>query len=170
MAHAGDQLGHKSIKSGQIAPKHNGPRLVAVGVTSPDNIGMLFRIADAVGVRQLVLIDTPAVNNRKVRRVARHCDQYVPYTEIAVSTFLTNSQTWQPLIALEITSTSEDIYKAEIPEDITLVVGNEQHGIPPKVLAVCGRAVHIPMMGQNSSMNVATAAGIALYEWHRRFR
>ena len=76
-----------------------------------------------------------------------------------------------PLVALEITTQSENIYTTtHLSENMGLVIGSERHGIPENVLAMCQAAVHLPMMGVNSSMNVAMALGIGLYEWHRRFR
>jgi tRNA G18 (ribose-2'-O)-methylase SpoU len=149
---------------------HKGPRVVAVGLQRPDNIGMLFRIADAVGVQELVFVDSPHITGRKVRRVSRHTQDAIPHRQLSSAEFLAHAARYEPLIALEITTHSQDLYTTDLPHDLTLVVGNERHGIPAAILAVCQRAVHIPMLGQNSSMNVATAAGIALYEWHRRYR
>lgn len=170
MSSAGQQLGHNATEQKAVRRANNGPRLVAVGLSSLDNIGMLFRIADAVGVRELIFVDAPDIAGRKVRRVARHTVRSTPHQQLSRDVFFTHIDRLQPLVALEITTTSRDLYTDELPANVTLVVGNEQNGIPAQVLAVCQQAVHIPMFGQNSSMNVATAAGIALYEWHRQHR
>jgi len=44
-----------------------------------------------------------------------------------------------------------------------LVVGNEVEGVEKEVLALCDDIVEIPMLGKKESLNVAVAAGIALY-------
>lgn len=44
-----------------------------------------------------------------------------------------------------------------------LVVGNEVDGVEKEVLALCDDIVEIPMLGEKESLNVAVAAGIALY-------
>lgn len=49
-----------------------------------------------------------------------------------------------------------------------LVVGDEGAGVPPKALALCDMAVEIPMQGVVASLNVATATGMAIYEWARQ--
>ena len=45
-----------------------------------------------------------------------------------------------------------------------LVVGSERNGIQHEILTCADSVYHIPMYGQNSSMNVAQATSIALYE------
>jgi tRNA G18 (ribose-2'-O)-methylase SpoU len=44
------------------------------------------------------------------------------------------------------------------------VVGSERNGIENEILKCANSIYHIPMFGQNSSMNVAQATSIALYE------
>ncbi|MBI3408841.1 MAG: tRNA (cytidine(34)-2'-O)-methyltransferase [Planctomycetes bacterium] len=53
-----------------------------------------------------------------------------------------------------------------------LMFGSESHGLPAEMLERCGtRALTIPMpAGRVRSLNLATAAGIALYEVLRQLR
>jgi tRNA G18 (ribose-2'-O)-methylase SpoU len=82
--------------------------------------------------------------------------------------FLDERETFQPLIALELTSTSRAIFTTELPADCTFVIGSERHGIPAALLSACDSAIHIPMYGTNGSMNVTHALGVALFEWRRQ--
>lgn len=70
------------------------------------------------------------------------------------------------LISLEITSKSKTITNFCFPKDlpIALVIGNENFGISDGIITLCDDVIHIPMYGQNSSMNVVQAANILLYE------
>ena len=45
-----------------------------------------------------------------------------------------------------------------------MVVGAERYGISENILNILDDCYHIEMYGQNSSMNVAQATSIALYE------
>lgn len=45
-----------------------------------------------------------------------------------------------------------------------LVMGAEDVGISPEVMAVCDTRVSIPMFGQIGSLNVSVAAGVMMYE------
>ena len=53
-------------------------------------------------------------------------------------------------------------------ENVCLVVGNEDHGIAAAALEACDAVAFLPQLGRIGSLNVATAAGIALYEVRRR--
>lgn len=46
---------------------------------------------------------------------------------------------------------------------LVLIAGNELAGVDPAVLDLCERVVYLPMVGFKRSLNVAVAAGIALY-------
>jgi tRNA (guanosine-2'-O-)-methyltransferase len=45
-----------------------------------------------------------------------------------------------------------------------VVLGHEQHGIPPEVLDLLDGAVEIPMIGTGTSLNVAVAGSLVLYK------
>ena len=47
---------------------------------------------------------------------------------------------------------------------IALILGEEVHGLTAAIIAKCDVLVEIPMFGKKESFNVATSAGIALYE------
>lgn len=172
MPDAGYQLDHEAFRQKHPLASDTlpGPRVVAVGIRSAMNIGTIFRIADAAAARSIIFIDSPLINSQRIRKSARSTQKHIPHRYLELAEFLVIAEDLEPLIALEITSTSADIYQTDLPQDFSIVVGDEKHGIPHEILTVCQRAIHIPMLGNNSSMNVATALGIALYEWHRRWR
>ena len=70
------------------------------------------------------------------------------------------------LIALEITNSSQNLDSFDFKNisKIALILGNENFGIDKEILKLVQESVHINMFGENSSMNVAQSAGIALYE------
>ena len=51
-----------------------------------------------------------------------------------------------------------------------VVLGSESVGIEDKMLSLCDAEASIPMHGAVESLNVATAAALALYEATRRER
>jgi tRNA G18 (ribose-2'-O)-methylase SpoU len=94
----------------------------------------------------------------------------VPFEFVSGEQFAHSVSNFAPLVAIEITSQSSDVYRTQLSTDGAFVIGSERYGISEHILRLCTYAVHIPMFGVNSSMNVATSLGIVLYEWHRRFR
>jgi len=60
------------------------------------------------------------------------------------------------------------VQKDDFP--LCLVVGNEVEGIDDEVLIHCDEVLEIPQYGTKHSLNVAVAAGIALFELVRAVR
>ena len=68
------------------------------------------------------------------------------------------------LVCLEQTERSQKLADYRWPTSAYLVVGNELTGVSPAILTISETHLHIPMLGNKESFNVAVAAGIALYQ------
>jgi tRNA G18 (ribose-2'-O)-methylase SpoU len=169
---AGHQLSSEELHARQQQQFTDipGPVVIAVGVVDPFNIGSIFRICEAAGCKEIIFIDSTDIGAQKVKRASRHTSRMVPFQCVSQEGFERIISRLPTLVAVEITSKSNDLYSTHLPQDVALVVGGERYGIPEDILQRCAYAVHIPMFGVNSSMNVATSLGIVLYEWHRRYR
>lgn len=171
---AGTQLDSQTLYERQkqfreTANIPTGPPIVAVGLRVPENLGMVLRLADATGASRVLFVNEAEPLQARIRKTARNADTFVPWEICDAGTFIQkHAALLQPLIAVELTTTSTNLFETELPEQCTLIVGSEQHGIPPEILRVCERAVHIPMYGVNGSMNVTHALAVALYEWRRQ--
>lgn len=134
-------------------------------VQNKRNIAAIFRLADAARVKEVILyqcgINTP--QQYKVKKIARSAQEFVPQRSIEDLTELKKLKDVYQLVGLEITNNSIPYFEYEGPYPIALVIGNEQRGISAEVLSLCESSIHVPMMGRNSSMNVAMATGIATY-------
>lgn len=172
---AGKQLDSKTLYERQkqfreTANIPKGPAIVAVDLRAPENLGMALRLADAVGAARVVFVNAQEPLQARFRKTARNADTFVPWEICDAETFLRKHvASLQPLIAVELTTLSTNLFETELPEHCTLVVGSEQHGIPAEILRVCERAVHIPLYGVNGSMNVTHALAVAVFEWRRRW-
>lgn len=145
------------------------PVVIAEGIRTPENLASILRLADAAGIKQVVLVDTGVdIHNKKINRIARDCIKYLQIEHISLDDFVLTVGDYQPLYALEITTESKDLFKSNLTGKFSLVVGSERYGISEKMLGLCSGATHIPMYGRNGSMNVAHALAIALYEWRRQ--
>ncbi|GAA6152375.1 TrmH family RNA methyltransferase [Pseudoteredinibacter isoporae] len=138
-------------------------------IESPSNVGALFRCADALGCEHIYLSgSTPAPPNRKLRKASRSAERYVGYSvhrhfEDLLDSFHENKVL---ALALELSENSiplEDFVLERRFESICLIPGSENHGLSEELLNACEQAVYIPMQGNNSSMNIATACAIAAY-------
>ncbi|MDQ3008930.1 MAG: TrmH family RNA methyltransferase [bacterium] len=168
---AGNQLNSKELHARQLAKqgKKDGPIVIAVGIDNPFNIGNILRCADATGVKYVYFVETPDLNQSKVNKTSRSAINFVPHKFIDSKTFFSLLDRLPPLIALEITDLSTNIFTTDYEENVGFVVGEESKGIPEEYLVICKFALDIPMIGTVSSLNVATALCIALYDWNRRY-
>jgi tRNA G18 (ribose-2'-O)-methylase SpoU len=143
--------------------------LLAQDVEDPANVGSLFRLADALGVEHLYLTGrSPAPPNNRLRRTARATEAHVSWSYDADPLPLVRSLKTQDVwvISLEITSNSVDIRQVIPPSDrkILLILGAEDTGVSQALLDESVQTLHIPMRGHNSSMNVAMACALAVFE------
>lgn len=161
-------------------------------IRSRENVGSIFRTADAVGVKKIYLCGitpTPLSNyelrianskNNPQSEISNRVIDKISKTALGAETFVPweyHEQTWRLLrklkvkslkfkvVGLEKTKNSENIFKFKIPKNkkIALVMGNEIKGLSSKILKYCDDVVHIPMRGKKESLNVSVAVGIAVY-------
>lgn len=149
------------------------PTIVAIGLHVPENIGSVLRLADAAGSPRALFVGRAGhedVDRARIHRTARNADSLVQWEFCDTAEYYQQATYLQPLIALELTTLSQNIFDTHLPEKCAIVIGGERHGIPEDILSECDLAVHIPMYGVNGSMNVTHALAIALFEWRRQHR
>jgi tRNA G18 (ribose-2'-O)-methylase SpoU len=134
------------------------------------NIGSLFRIAEAFGVENIIFLgkDIP-LTPRKINKTSRSTHLHVAHSVIEETAELVDYllENDFEIIALEIASNSKPLKEVLLPENkkIALLIGSEIDGISEPLLKISNQIVHINMFGKNSSMNVVQATSIALYEF-----
>lgn len=143
--------------------------LVCDSIYFQDNIGSVFRIAEAFGVEKILFLGNPVqFNYRKINRTSRNTHKLIPHQIFEKQEELITHLQQKKLycIALEITDKSKNIQEIQLPkkQNIALIIGSEISGTSPEFLNIADQTVHITMYGLNSSMNVVQATGIALYE------
>lgn len=142
--------------------------LVCDNVTNAPNIGSLFRIADAFGVKELIFCGNNIPIGKRMTKTSRSTEKYITYRiESEINSIIQEFKNLDYcLICLEISKHSLPLkqFNFKLNKTIVLIVGDENFGISDRILKRSNAILHITMYGQNSSMNVVQAAGIALYE------
>ena len=72
------------------------------------------------------------------------------------------------LTAIETASDSVNVYNTTLPKKVAFIVGNEISGIRDEFLDKSDKIVHIPVLGNNTSLNVSHALAVVLFEWQRK--
>ncbi len=158
------QLKHSNTpKSDALVEVH----LVVYLVESPANLGALFRLADAFGVHKMYASTSQLsmMESNRFKRMARSTEKHLEVEVIEeVEALLKEFNLASiPVYALESTTQSNPIASALSHPKVALIVGAERNGIPSSVLELSDASYHIPLYGNNSSINVAQATAIALY-------
>jgi tRNA G18 (ribose-2'-O)-methylase SpoU len=148
--------------------------LLAHDLRAPTNVGSIFRIADAFGVEKVYLSgSSPVPPHPKIRKTSRSAEHHVPYAYASDPADIVHRLRGEGylIVSLEITSASVDVraFSVSRHEKICLVLGSEQQGVRQDLLDLSDQTVHIPMFGENSSMNVATACSVAVFEIIRQY-
>lgn len=160
------QKEHQNIENA----KHNLQIVVvAENIRTPENAGMIMRLSDAFGVEKIYFVGEHAIDmTTKVKRASRNTYKTMQYEflEDGVSKISELMKAEYRAFALEITEDSQALYnyKSDLYNKIVLVVGSERKGISEPLLQLCPTKYHIPMFGQNSSINVVNALAICLFK------
>ena len=146
--------------------------LVLLNIRSAENVGAIFRTADAAGVSKIYLIGyTPAPvddfkrPNPKIAKAALGAEKTLPWeTRKTIDPLLREikKNNFQ-IIAIEQAENSVDYKKVKINHPVCFIVGNEVEGLPKSVLNKGDVVAEIPMKGKKESLNVSVATGIALF-------
>lgn len=145
------------------------PILILEGVSNPDNIGGIFRSAHAFGARGVLL--GPACGDplyRKSIRTSMGATLDVPWTILADWPAALDAIRARGFRIVALTpDPAAPALRAVVEqggEPIAFVLGSEGHGLSTAALAHVGATARIPMTPGTDSLNVASAASIALYE------
>ena len=138
----------------------------------PQNVGTLLRTAEAVGVHGVVIQQRRAAGITPA--VVQASGGAVEHLRIAQVTNLVDAvgrlkarDVW--VAGLEAVRGARQYDQADLSGPLALTVGSEGEGLRRLVRERCDFLVCIPMCGQITSLNVAVAGSIALYEaWRQR--
>jgi tRNA (guanosine-2'-O-)-methyltransferase len=159
--------------------------LLLDSVTQPFNVGMIVRSAAAFGAEHIWLcgnsatLDHPsaaktALGTQRLLSWEREPDpvaaakaagaaglRVVAIEQAALAAGLR-------VVAIEQAAGAYPLHEAPLHGDVCLVLGNEDHGCSPALLAVADAVAYIPLVGRVGSLNVSAAGAIALAEARRR--
>ena len=143
-------------------------RLVLDRLRSAYNVGNIFRIAEAVGAREIIACGyTPAPPHPKLEKTAMGADRLVPCRTADTSSDavrMLRAEGTKCILAAEIVpGRSIPAWERTYEFPLALILGNEALGVAPEALELCDGMVELPMFGRKQSINVGNAAAAILY-------
>jgi tRNA G18 (ribose-2'-O)-methylase SpoU len=150
------------------------PRVVVVldNVRSLYNTGSILRTADGAGVDRVILCgitprpDQGAKQRRAIAKTALGAEDTVPWEyepDVRIALTRLHADGYQ-IVAVETSPDAVSVFDWTPAWPVCLVFGHEKEGVSPELESHIDTVVRIPMLGQKRSLNVATAAGVVLYE------
>jgi len=145
--------------------------IVLDNVRSLNNVGSIFRTADAFSVSQVYLCGiTGQPPHREIHKSALGASESVDwlYFEKTIMAIEKLKNEAYKIYALEQTDSSIDLYdfNPDFKEKIAFVFGNEVDGVSEELLPFVDKAIEIPQFGTKHSFNVAVSAGIVLWDYY----
>ena len=145
--------------------------LVLDGVTDPQNLGSILRVAECAGVTGIVLPRHRAARiTASVTKSAAGAVEHLRMAQVAgvpaALARLKELEVWTVGLDMVAETTVFDLRVATDP--VALVLGAEGSGISRLTRERCDVVARIPLAGSLGSLNVSTAAAVACYEVVRR--
>jgi len=145
--------------------------LIAIldNIRSMNNVGSIFRVADAFALKKIYLCGITATPpNKKITKTALGATESVDweYREDVIEIVRELSQKNIKSFIVEQTDNSTMIqnFTPKKEETIALILGNEIFGVSDTLLSEVAGALEIPQFGTKHSLNVSVAAGIVIWE------
>ncbi len=137
-----------------------------VSAQDPGNVGTILRTLDAVGGEALFLLDGGV---DPYHPTAVRASMGTLFWKSMVQTTFVDFVDWSRQHGIQLVATSahaETDYRHWRPNQRwILVLGSEQKGLSSEQLKACAAVVSLPMHGRASSLNLAVAAGVLLYDF-----
>ncbi len=146
--------------------------IVLDNVRSHNNIGSIFRTADAFGIKKICLCGiTAKPPHRDIQKTALGATETVNWsyygtTEDAVDLLKAEGYMIFAVEQAEGSVTLRNV-KTEPGQKYALIFGHEVNGVDQKILNRCDNCIEIPQFGTKHSFNIAVSVGIVLWELNR---
>lgn len=142
--------------------------LVADDVHDPGNLGTLARATDAAGGRALIVLGGADPAHPSAIRASLGTMFLLPVHAAHSHDELFDWTAGRCRTAATSAHAEREVWETDLRPPIAILAGNEATGLDPATVARCDVTTRIPMLGTATSLNVAVAAGVILYEARRQ--
>jgi len=141
--------------------------VICDNIRSLENIGSIFRTADALGVSKIYLCGISGrPPHHKISKTALGAEETIPFEYHRQIGRLIDKLKDERVHIVALEQDKKAIlytkFKPKFP--LALVLGNEVKGISKKILQKADKVIFLPMRGKKESLNVSVAFGVAGYE------
>ena len=161
-----EELGRKSVEEFKQSEKT--PVIVVLeNIRSAYNVGSVFRTGDAFLVEAIYIIGfTAQPPHKEIKKTALGAEETVMWKH-----FDTSAEAIEELkgngykvFAVEQVADSISLENFSLSTKVAVIFGNEKAGVEQSTISLCDGCIEIPQLGMKHSLNIATAAGVVLWE------
>ena len=163
-----EELNRKSVEEFRRSAK---TPVIAVleNIRSAYNVGSVFRTADAFLLEAIYITGyTAQPPHKEIKKTALGAEETVSwkYFPDALETIAYLKLNGYTVYAVEQVKNSLPLERMNFDETekIAVIFGNEVTGVEQETILRCDGCIEIPQLGMKHSLNIATAAGVVLWE------
>ncbi|PHQ61441.1 MAG: RNA methyltransferase [Maribacter sp.] len=143
--------------------------IVLDNIRSLNNIGSVFRTADAFLIKKIYLCGITATPPHKdIRKTALGATESVAWEYRQSTTELIEELKSQGCIAIGVEQAEEaqQLHHFCVDKDAeyVLVFGNEVKGVAQEVIDLCDTVLEIPQYGTKHSLNISVSVGVVVWD------
>jgi tRNA G18 (ribose-2'-O)-methylase SpoU len=165
-----NRLNTEEFKAAQKIP------LVVVldNIRSLNNIGSIFRTADAFRIEEVLLCGiTARPPHKDIRKTALGATEsvawrYFEQTQDALNDLRSKNYKIAAVEQAENAYALND-FEVDLSQGLAVVFGHEVQGVAQEVVDLCDAVIEIPQFGTKHSLNVSVSAGIVLWNLNGQF-
>ncbi len=163
-----EELPRLDIEDFKVAKKT--PIIIVLdNIRSLNNIGSVFRTADAFLIEKIYLCGITATPPHKdIRKTALGASESVAWEYKKDTLELVEGLKSEGYHVLSIEQAENavmlDQFECEIPKKYVLVFGNEVKGVSQEVVNASNGVLEIPQFGTKHSLNIAVSVGVVVWD------
>ncbi len=167
-----DELNRKSVDEFRRSEK---TPVIAVleNIRSAYNVGSVFRTADAFLLQGIYITGYTALpGHKEIKKTALGAEESVDWKhfENSAAAIEALKKEGYKVFAIEQVVDSLQLQNLDFGtmEKVAVIFGNEVSGVEQDTITLCDGTIEIPQLGMKHSLNIATAAGVVLWEIVRK--
>ncbi len=167
-----EELGRKTIEEFKKSEKV--PVIVVLeNIRSAYNVGSVFRTSDAFLIEAIYIIGYSAKPpHKEIKKTALGAEETVSWKYFKTTGEAIEELKNEGYKVFAIEQAAESLHLQQLDlnetEKMAVIFGNEVTGVEQSTIHLCDGCIEIPQLGMKHSLNIATAAGVVLWELVRK--
>ena len=144
--------------------------LILDNIRSLNNIGSVFRTADAFLIEKIYLCGITATPPHKdIHKTALGATENVAWEYVENTLDIVQKLQKEKVSVWAIEQTEKavllDVFQPEKNSKHAFILGNEVRGVAQEVVNACGQVIEIPQFGTKHSLNISLATGVVVWDY-----